>query len=199
MEKPTEKYLYVFRHGETDWNREGRLQGQTDTPLNDAGRAQAEFLVEKIEELELDIIVSSDLKRAFETAQIAASQARVKIVTSEALREINLGDIEGRKILEVKNEIDPSLWDKWRSVNHLDQRFPNGESKLEHLDRMKKYLDTVLGNVDYSNVGVSTHGGAVRRLVHCSIDSPKEPVPIPNCCIYKIIVKNGQWIYGGQE
>jgi len=63
-----QRILFLFRHGETDWNREGRLQGHTDTPLNATGLAQAEALAEKLRPHELDAVVSSDLGSAAEAA-----------------------------------------------------------------------------------------------------------------------------------
>ena len=64
--------LFVFRHGETDWNRDGRLQGHTDTLLNATGLAQAQALAERLRAHRLDAVVSSDLARAWTTAQILA-------------------------------------------------------------------------------------------------------------------------------
>jgi len=70
--------LFLFRHGETDWNREGRMQGQTDTPLNATGLAQAEALAHRLRAHQLDAIVSSDLSRALTTAQIVADAGRFR-------------------------------------------------------------------------------------------------------------------------
>jgi len=92
MEKPRdERILFLFRHGETDWNREGRLQGHTDTPLNANGLAQAEALADSLLPHRLDAVVSSDLTRARTTAQIVADVLRVPLFIEPGLRETDVG------------------------------------------------------------------------------------------------------------
>ena len=90
-----ERILFLFRHGETDWNREGRLQGHTDTPLNATGLAQAQTLGESLRPHRLDAVVSSDLSRARVTAQIVAEALRVPLLIEAGLRETNVGAAEG--------------------------------------------------------------------------------------------------------
>jgi broad specificity phosphatase PhoE len=95
METPRdERILFVFRHGETDWNREGRLQGHTDTQLNATGLAQAEALAESLRAHRLDAVVSSDLARAQTTAQIVADALRVPLFIEAGLRETDVGAAE---------------------------------------------------------------------------------------------------------
>lgn len=89
-----DRILFLFRHGETDWNREGRLQGHTDTPLNATGLTQAQALAESLRPHRLDAVVSSDLKRAQTTAQIVAEALRVPLFTEAGLRETDVGAAE---------------------------------------------------------------------------------------------------------
>ncbi|MGB9648057.1 MAG: histidine phosphatase family protein, partial [Stellaceae bacterium] len=86
-----ERLLFLFRHGETDWNREGRLQGHTDTPLNATGLTQAQALAESLRPHRLDVVVSSDLARAQTTARIVAEALRVPLFIEAGLRETNVG------------------------------------------------------------------------------------------------------------
>ena len=96
MEKPRdERILFLFRHGETDWNREGRLQGHTDTPLNATGLAQAQALAESLRPHRLDAVVSSDLARARTTAQIVAEALRVPLFIEAGLRETRCRQPDG--------------------------------------------------------------------------------------------------------
>src|SRR5437764_2337856 len=96
MEKPRdERILFLFRHGETDWNREGRLQGHTDTLLNATGLAQAEALSETLRQHRLDAVLSSDLLRASTTGRIVADALGVPLFTDAGLRETNVGAAEG--------------------------------------------------------------------------------------------------------
>ena len=87
--------LLLVRHGETDWNAEGRLQGHTDTPLNDYGRRQAAALGEDLAGDGIDAVYSSDLARARETAEIVAGRLGLPVVLEPGLREKNWGSWEG--------------------------------------------------------------------------------------------------------
>src|SRR5919198_6103421 len=89
------RILFLFRHGETDWNREGRLQGHTDTSLNATGLAQAHALSETLRPHRLDAVLSSDLLRASITGRIVAEALGVPLFTDMGLRETNVGAAEG--------------------------------------------------------------------------------------------------------
>ncbi|MDQ0092024.1 putative phosphoglycerate mutase [Paenibacillus anaericanus] len=88
-------WIGLIRHGVTDWNYEHRAQGQTDIPLNDEGRRQAELLSRRMENEDWDCIYSSDLSRALETAEIIGSIKNIEVRTDQRLREMNCGLIEG--------------------------------------------------------------------------------------------------------
>jgi len=85
--------LLLVRHGETDWNAEGRLQGHTDRPLNDFGRRQAAALAERLADDDIDAVYASDLARARETAEILADRLGLAVVTDPDLRERNWGQL----------------------------------------------------------------------------------------------------------
>ena len=87
--------LLLVRHGETDWNAEGRLQGHTDTPLNDYGRRQARTLADELAGEPIDAVYSSDLARARETAEIVGGRLGLTVVVDPGLREKNWGSWEG--------------------------------------------------------------------------------------------------------
>ena len=87
--------LLLVRHGETDWNAEGRLQGHTDRPLNDYGRRQAAALAEELAGREIDAIYASDLARARETAEIVAARIGLPVALDVGLREKNWGSLGG--------------------------------------------------------------------------------------------------------
>ena len=99
--------LFLVRHGETDWNREGRFQGQQDTPLNDRGRGQARGVAERLRGHRFDAVVSSPLSRALDTARaIQTAAGRTDpVILEEGITEIHHGDWEGRLASEVR-----SLW-----------------------------------------------------------------------------------------
>lgn len=193
--------VYVFRHGETDWNKEGRFQGHTDIPLNETGRQQAKILAQIVAELGTEIILSSDSLRAVETANIVNQHLKLPMIMHESLRECRLGDPEGMLLSDILNKYGEDAWQKWRSPQLLDFRFPNGESKREHVARMKAFLNPFLiANDQHKKVLVSTHGGSLRALAQSCTGSPLEAVPIPNCALYqlKFVRSTQEWVFGHQ-
>lgn len=87
--------LYIIRHGETDWNKQKRLQGQSDTMLNEYGIELAEITAKALKDVQFDYIFSSPLKRAYKTAEIIRGERNVPIVTDDRLKEIGFGINEG--------------------------------------------------------------------------------------------------------
>jgi broad specificity phosphatase PhoE len=191
------KTIYAFRHGETDWNKESRFQGRMDIPLNETGRQQALRLREFLHTTSIEAVVSSDLSRALETAQIAMGEMDVPLILDPRLRETNLGEAEGLTYEEVITRFGSHVMDAWRSIGpgQGDVRFPGGESKQEHLTRILAALDEVLTRQPFDHFAVSTHGGALRRLIHHLRPDLTEPVMIGNCVLYEIRfhVSHGSW------
>lgn len=176
--------FFIFRHGETDWNAEGRLQGQADIPLNTRGREQARSLGPALHALDLEWILSSDLNRALETARIAIG-SKIRIATSADLREAHFGEAEGLLNSDVRVKYGSEHIERWisgRSVD-LDVRFPFGESQREIQDRVFRAL--AQASQGAARVGIATHGGVVRRLVQSSQNPPSDPVRLPNCGLYR--------------
>ncbi len=183
------KFIYIFRHGETDWNVEKPFQGHTDIPLNPYGREQAKKLRSQIERLNLDVMLSSDLSRAFETAQIATTDMDLEIIRTRQLREAYLGDPEGKTKDEVISAYGQGAWDRWISIKEsdLDFAFPNGEPKRQQLERCKSFLEAWMEeNVNAKHIGVSTHGGVLRRLVSFAAGGENDFFPAHNCVLYKL-------------
>jgi broad specificity phosphatase PhoE len=185
------KTIYMFRHGETDWNREGRMQGSTDIPLNEIGREQARQLREFFLSNPVDIFLSSDLSRAQETAQIVAANSDIGIVVDARLRETNLGVAEGLSTQEFTALYGEEILDRWRKVDAANQhvRLPNGESKQEHRIRFQQGLEELLHSAEaarWRRIGVATHGGSMRRLIHHLRPELTEAVMVGNCGTYKL-------------
>lgn len=196
--------VFVFRHGETDWNVATRFQGHTDIELNENGIRQAEELGEKLKQFEIPIIASSDLSRAHNTAKIVTKFHPAKIITSDQLREAHLGDTEGMLRDDVIKTFSEESWIRWRSAKpeDIDFGWPNGETKRNQLTRMKNYIRKFVNEhiTDFSKpLGVSTHGGVLARLVHHAENSPSE-VKIPNCVVYHLEydIPSDRWIFKEQ-
>lgn len=166
--------LLLVRHGETDWNAEGRLQGQTDRPLNDYGRGQARRLAEELEGEALDAIYSSDLARARETAEIVGETLGLPVEIDRDLREKDWG-----------------TWEGLTSVERDRVEFV-GESTEAHRDRMLRALRQISErHPGDACVLVVTHGGSVRRVQAAAIGMAL-PV-VENCGRWLCVCENGRF------
>lgn len=95
--------IYIVRHGQTNWNKEGRYAGRKNIPLNEEGILQAKQLKEKLKNIKFDIVITSPLKRAIQTAQEITNQ---KIIIDERIIERSNGELEGKLKTEIKEKID---------------------------------------------------------------------------------------------
>jgi probable phosphoglycerate mutase len=159
--------LYLARHGETDDNLEPiRVQGFTDTPLNDTGRRQAAELAQRVEPLGLRSLWSSDLMRARETAEIVESRLGLEVHLDSRLREANRGRWEGRRFVDIERQC-PDLYAGWRRAGP-SFRFPGGESLLEQSQRVIAALAAIRASSDLPAL-VVCHGGSI-KVVLCQSD-----------------------------
>ena len=168
--------ILLARHGETDWNRTGRFQGHADPPLNDAGRAQARELADRLRDTPFDAVYTSDLRRAHQTAEIVAASHGVPVVADPGLREVDIGSWSGLTRAEV------------------EQRFPgaehhDGESRADHLARVLATVERIARAHPDGRILIVSHGGSLRALRrHCA----GEPVhPIENCGVYELRFREG--------
>ena len=182
------KWIFLFRHGETDFNREHRFQGHLDIPLNDEGRAQAARLKPTIRRLGIEEILSSDLCRAHETARIASLDLKLPILTTPGLREAYLGDAQGLTAEELESKFGEKLVSRWKSPyrSDADVSYPGGETGREVLERVVNTLAAHLRATRASRIGIATHGGVIRRVVRSLIQEHESPIPIPNGIVYPL-------------
>lgn len=155
--------LWLVRHGQTDWNLEGRYQGHADIPLNEAGLEQARRLAEKLAGESFDAIYCSDLLRARRTAEFVAERLGMIVRPMCLLREINQGEWQGRFLAEVQAEFgepDPAAGEEV-----LHERAPGGESVAEVAARMKQAADQIAAAHPGERVLLVTHGLALATLV----------------------------------
>lgn len=159
--------LWLVRHGQTDWNRAGRFQGQTDIPLNETGLEQAKTLAEKLTSESFEAIYSSDLSRAAQTAEAVAASTNLSIHLDRRLREICQGDWEGMDIYQVieKYHVDVRQTDK----DPTHSRAPGGESIAEVAERMSAAASEIAANFPESKVLMVSHGLACAAL-YCVVN-----------------------------
>jgi 2,3-bisphosphoglycerate-dependent phosphoglycerate mutase len=136
----------LVRHGETDWNADGRLQGQTDRPLSDFGRQQARRLADELATEDFEAIYSSDLARARETAEIVGARVGLPVELDPDLREKDWGTWEGLTAAE-RDRVEFA-----------------GESTEAHQERILQALQRISERHPGGNVLVVTHGGSMRRV-----------------------------------
>lgn len=175
--------LYVVRHGETIWNQQKRVQGITDIPLTDEGIKSAEELQELVSTLNIDVVISSPLSRARETAKILVD-SKLPINTDDRIKERDWGMNEGAKIDEVDR------WDCWDVI--LNTKVQNIECIQDFMDRVSSFIEEIKIKYKDKNVLVVTHS-AVIRVIHYMLGSIPEDgnlsrINIPNLRIieYKI-------------
>jgi broad specificity phosphatase PhoE len=163
--------LLLARHGETDWNREGRWQGWADPPLNDTGRAQARELAEQLRSTPFDAVYSSDLARARETAEIVAAPHGVPVVADAGLREIDVGSWSGLTRAELEERFP-------------DGERPDGETRDQHSARVHAAVERIARANLGRRVLVVTHGGTMRALRDQVTGGPHHP--IANCGVIEL-------------
>ncbi len=162
------KNIYVIRHGETDWNKNHKFQGQTDVKLNDTGREQALALKPLLQQLQIESVYSSTLARAFESAEIATQDLKLSIQKDERLREANIGLAEGMSLVEITEKFGEEMLIKWRSYDErlLDFQFENGESKRQMMIRIRQCFLDIAVNSNRQNLAVFTHGMVMRGMTY---------------------------------
>jgi 2,3-bisphosphoglycerate-dependent phosphoglycerate mutase len=194
--------VYLVRHGETEWNRHSRLQGQTDIALNETGIAQSMLLGEELSKVPFRKAFSSDLSRAFETARLLLRPHRLSIETSRALRERNAGQLEGQQI-EYVNEVMRSFFLSPEALNkesYMNSSWhPELETPQSVFDRVSQFLldqvSEVVGDsiVDDSIVEdpilVVSHGFVIRSFLDYFSFIPGRRWVIKNCGFIKIRVE----------
>lgn len=150
--------LYTIRHGETDWNKLFKAQGQTDIELNETGINQAIQAKESVQKLNIDLIISSPLKRAAKTAEIV-SDGKIKIILDDRLKERGFGKLEG-------TNSESMAWDEiYNCEKNLSH--DNIEPVNDLLKRVESLLSEIKEKYSDKKVLIVTHGGTLRAVNAC--------------------------------
>lgn len=184
--------LLLVRHGETDWNRDGRWQGHSDTHLNEVGREQAARVAEELDGV--DIVYSSDLARARETAEIAAQRLGLDVRVDERLRERGFGAWEGKTTPEIEAEFGDAHA-RWRAGEGPGA--DDAEAFADFAARIHAFLDDVLERHPDETVLLVSHGGSI-RVIHAlaaGLDYVRDhrSIPgVPNCTVARYAARDGK-------
>ena len=195
MASVSDTIFTIVRHGQTDANAQGVLQGQTDTPLGETGRAQARAAAQRLKHEKFDLFYSSDLSRALETAQIIGKTIGMDPVPLPELREWRLGDLEGRPHTELRVRYPDII----RSFHHDrvdDIPVPGGESRNEFFTRITSCLCRLRDQHPGARILLVSHGGVLRAIYRqiAGVIGEGRLVPgMTNAGISRFCSREGSW------
>ncbi len=186
--------LVLVRHGQTEWNVVGRIQGHGDSPLTALGVCQAEAMSQRLRDEQFDAIVSSDLGRARRTAELLMPGCIANIRLEPGLRERAFGDAEGSTYAQIAGK-HPEMFSREKETDpHYAPA--GGESRQQHLDRVRATLVSLAEQEAGSRILVVTHGGVlscVYRWLHDIPTAAPHPIDIPNVAYNRIGLQANKW------
>ncbi len=188
--------LYLVRHGFSTGNRDGRIQGQWDTALTSEGQRQAgmtgRFLAQYFAGMRWSVnaLYSSDLRRAWHTAEAIGRYLQLSPVRVPGLREMNAGMVEGMTTAEWQ-ALYPALEQGWHDRANLDFGWPGGETRHQLIERVTNTIGAIVArHGPYDNVIAVTHGGVIRAYLNNAVTRSDEladaEVGASNCSISQI-------------
>jgi probable phosphoglycerate mutase len=191
MDAPT--WIYLVRHGETDWNVLGRLQGQGIIPLNPLGQRQAEKVAARLAQEPVTALYSSDSVRTMQTAAPIARATGLDIRTEPRLRERDVGLYQGHTWAEVE-AVDPDGVGQWRS-DPLGFRPPGGENRQAVTERARAALDDIAAAHPGERVVVVSHGGPITMIMMTIRGTALSPegLGVRNTSVTVLRGRPGQW------
>lgn len=151
--------LYVMRHGQTDWNVLGKIQGISDTELNETGIKQAKEAKEKFNQLEIDLIFCSPLKRTRKTVEIINQDKQVPVFYENKIMERGFGDLEGVKFGEEEAFKKYDFWNYHENANHK-----NVEPIVDCCNKVWRFLEKIKEKYHGKNILIVTHGGTAKVI-----------------------------------
>jgi alpha-ribazole phosphatase len=162
--------LYLIRHGEIEPAATGKLIGHTDVALSERGVEQARRLAEKLANVRLDAVYSSDLRRAYQTAEIIAERNQVRAQSSAAWREINMGMWESRTLSALNDESPEQV--SSLIIDPASFEYPGGESFAAFTKRIQGALDQLLQTHPGGEIALVVHGGVCRVVIGGVLEIP---------------------------
>jgi alpha-ribazole phosphatase len=155
--------LILIRHGETDWNTQGRWQGQIDLPLNSHGREQANQIAQALSTAGISVIYSSDLSRAVDTAKSLGNLLGLMVQTDPRLREIHQGEWQGLSVIEINRRYAKAF--QQRLSNPLGVAPPGGETAHDVRERVVQMMEQTLEKHPDDTVAIVSHGFTIAVIL----------------------------------
>lgn len=157
--------IYLIRHGQTDWNRDGICMGQADIPLNRLGHEQAQRVADRLRHIGISTIYASDLSRTVETARPLADALNVSIASDPALRELDYGNWEGLHQEELPQHY-PEEFQEDPRLDPLSFHPDGGESVRDLYERVTIVFERIVRDHRDQTVVTVAHGGVIRCLAN---------------------------------
>jgi len=185
--------LLLARHGETDWNRARRWQGHADRPLTDHGRAQAAALGDRLADIALDAVYSSDLRRARETAEAVALPHGLDVIELPELREVDVGSWEGL----TRDEAESRFPDGFRRWLAGGTGWEDGETYAEMSRRVLAVVERIASDHEGGRILIVSHGGPIRAIhgaaLGMDVEAYRRIRPVePNARLSAVWVEDGR-------
>ena len=184
--------LILARHGQTEWNKEWKFQGHTNTNLTETGKLQAALLAKRLENWNFDVVYSSPLERALFTAKEITKSRNFEPIILPELQEINFGSWEGQSIHSLENN-NNEIFSRWRADPFFNP--PEGAETWQQIsDRLSKAINFVLSS-NHKNIILVSHGGIIRALHAVLLGfNPHKTwnIDVSNCSITGIEIRNGR-------
>ena len=191
---PMSTELILIRHGETEWNATGRIQGHREVSLNDRGQKQAQAVADRLKNESFNALYSSDLKRTLQTAEAISQCTGHTIQTDSRLREWDLGILAGLTCADAETQ-HPKAYAIYHN-SRVDDPVPEGESIRNRATRITTCIEEIASNHKDERIVVITHGGPLgdcyRQAVGLSIDQPLD-VELYNAGLNTFAIAGSNW------
>ncbi|BDU50421.1 histidine phosphatase family protein [Haliovirga abyssi] len=158
--------LYIVRHGETEWNKKGVMQGHFNSDLTDLGKNQALKLSKSLSHINFDAVYTSTQSRAINTTQIILGDKDNKIIQSELIKEINMGIWQGMEKEVVRKKYPEHIESFWKNPHKYDHQAIKGESYFELCKRTKLFLNDIYDKHKNGNILIVSHGIAIKSILN---------------------------------
>ena len=196
--------LYIIRHGETEWNICGKMQGQTDIPLNEKGIRLAQITAEGMKDIPFDLAITSPLQRAKQTAEIILAGRDVPLLEDWQIAEINLGAWEGLGCRPGNCQIPQGWLNDFYDRPFQFQPPEGGETIAQVCARAKSFLEETAAVPQWQDktILIATHGCACRALLNSVYENPEDfwhgHVP-PNCAVNILDITDGKAVLVAED
>jgi len=166
--------LYIVRHGETEWNKRGIMQGHLNSDLTNLGKNQAKKLSKSLSHINFEAVYTSTLSRAINTTQIILGNKENKIIQSELIKEIDMGIWQGMEKQIVNKNYPEHIENFWKNPHKYDYNLIKGESYSALYNRVQIFLNSIYDKFENGNILIVSHGVTIKAILNTILKKPIE-------------------------